>query len=125
MRKNQPGQRHAAEQPTRDVPEYSLLARAWLPLLLFALALCVRMVGLRWGLPSPERWYSYHPDERQIVASVLSLDFFSGDFNPNFFNYPSLFIYLAYIAHFLASGFGLTHTITPPTRCGRLRTMSF
>ncbi|HEX8235091.1 MAG TPA: phospholipid carrier-dependent glycosyltransferase [Abditibacteriaceae bacterium] len=112
MRETRQGQRHVAEQPTEAVPEYSLLARAWLPLLLFTLALCARLIGLRWGLPSPERWYSYHPDERQIVAAVLSLDFFSGDFNPNFFNYPSLFIYLGYVAHFLTSGFGLTHQIT-------------
>jgi hypothetical protein len=85
----------------------------WLPPLFFAVALAVRFIGLRWGLPSPERWFSFHPDERQIVAAVLNLDFFDGDFNPNFFNYPSLFIYFAYIAHFLASGFGLTHVITP------------
>jgi 4-amino-4-deoxy-L-arabinose transferase-like glycosyltransferase len=112
MRETRQGQPRAAEQSTKTVSEYSLLARAWLPLLLFILALCERLIGLRWGLPSPERWYSFHPDERQIVAAVLSLDFFSGDFNPDFFNYPSLFIYLSYIAHFLASGIGLTHQIT-------------
>ncbi len=34
------------------------------------------------------------------IASVLG-----GDLNPHFFNYPSLFIYLATLVHFVASGF--------------------
>ena len=78
-----------------------------LPVLLFVVALVVRLIGLRWGLPSAEHFYSYHPDERQIAAAVASLDFFNGDFNPDFFNYPSLYIYLVYIVHFLGSGLGV------------------
>jgi hypothetical protein len=79
---------------------------------LFVLALVVRIVGIGWGLPSPVRWNSYHPDELQTVASVLSLDFFSGDFNPNFFNYPSVYLYLSYLAHTLAAGLGWTQPIS-------------
>ena len=78
-----------------------------MPLGLFALALGVRLVGLTWGLPSALHFYSYHPDERQIAVAVANLDFFGGDFNPDFFSYPSLYIYLVYIAHFLGSGLGL------------------
>ena len=64
-----------------------------IPLLLFALALVVRCVGLSWGLPHATRWGSYHPDESvgQIVGAVDSV--LRGDFNPHFFNYPSLCIY--------------------------------
>jgi 4-amino-4-deoxy-L-arabinose transferase-like glycosyltransferase len=80
----------------------------WLPLLgIFIVALVVRVAGLTWGLPTPERFYSYHPDERQIAGAVASLEPFSGDFNPDFFNYPSLFIYLAWTAHFLGTSLGI------------------
>ncbi len=84
-----------------------------MPLGLFALALGVRLVGLTWGLPSALHFYSYHPDERQIAVAVANLDFFGGDFNPDFFSYPSLYIYLVYVAHFLGSGLGLFSA--PPT----------
>ncbi|HVF10581.1 MAG TPA: glycosyltransferase family 39 protein [Abditibacteriaceae bacterium] len=81
--------------------------------LLFLVALAVRCIGLRWGLPSAEHWYSYHPDERQIAVGVANLNFFAGDFNPNFFNYPSLYIYLTYVLYAVASGLGLTHQLAP------------
>ena len=77
------------------------------PLVIFLIAAVVRLIGIRWGLPDALHWYSYHPDEYQIFSSVANLDFFNGKFNPHFFNYPSLFIYLVYIAHLLLSGFGV------------------
>jgi 4-amino-4-deoxy-L-arabinose transferase-like glycosyltransferase len=76
---------------------------------IFLAALALRLIGLTWGLPNATRWYSYHPDEAQMLSAILSLDFFGGDFNPDFFNYPSLYIYLAAFVHLLASGFGWTH----------------
>lgn len=83
-------------------------ARVWgVALLLFAFALALRVAGLTWGLPHPTRWYSLHPDERDVFAAAWSLDFFGGDFNPNFYNYPSLFIYLMYIAHGAGTTLGL------------------
>jgi len=75
----------------------------------FALALALRLIGLTWGLPTREHWYSYHPDEAQMLWAMISLDFFNGDFNPNFFNYPSLYIYLASFTRMLAGGLGLAH----------------
>ena len=77
------------------------------PIGIFLIAAVVRLIGIRWGLPNALHWYSYHPDEYQIFSSVANLDFFNGKFNPHFFNYPSLFIYLVYIAHLLLSGFGI------------------
>jgi hypothetical protein len=77
------------------------------PVGIFLIAAVVRLIGIRWGLPDALHWYSYHPDEYQIFSSVANLDFFNGKFNPHFFNYPSLFIYLVYIAHLLLSGFGV------------------
>ena len=82
------------------------------PLFIFAIALALRLVGLRWGLPTSDRWYSYHPDELQTVAAVANLDFFSGDFNPNFFNYPSAFLYATYLVHTIAGGFGWLQEIS-------------
>jgi 4-amino-4-deoxy-L-arabinose transferase-like glycosyltransferase len=78
-------------------------------LVLFLLAFAVRCIGLQWGLPTAQHWYSYHPDEFQMFGAISNLDFFSGDFNPDFFNYPSLYIYLAYCAHLILSGLGFGH----------------
>ncbi|MEO6906977.1 MAG: glycosyltransferase family 39 protein [Abditibacteriaceae bacterium] len=77
------------------------------PIGIFLIAAIVRLIGIRWGLPDALHWYSYHPDEYQIFSSVANLDFFNGKFDPHFFNYPSLYIYLVYITHFLLSGFGI------------------
>jgi len=77
----------------------------WIPLVLFALALMIRLIGLNWGLPTSERFYSYHPDERQMLGAVANIDILRGEFNPHFFSYPSLFIYMAALTHFVASGF--------------------
>ena len=86
--------------------------RQWLaPALIFALALLVRAFGLTWGLPNAERFYSYHPDEsvNQIVGAVVHL--LQGDFNPHFFNYPSLSIYATWIIYQFLAVFGLTTNI--------------
>ena len=85
--------------------------RALAPLVIFALALLVRCVGLTWGLPNSERFYSYHPDEslNQIVGAVVHL--LQGDFNPHFFNYPSLSIYATWIITQFLAIFGLTTNV--------------
>ena len=81
------------------------------PALLFALALLVRAIGLTWGLPNAQRYYSYHPDEsvNQIVGAVVHL--LQGDFNPHFFNYPSLSIYATWIIYQFLAVFGLTTNV--------------
>ena len=88
-------------------PSVKLVALA-----LFVLALALRLVGLNWGLPTQTHWYSYHPDEAQMISAIVSLDFFNGDFNPDFFNYPSLYIYLAAFVHLVASGLGMARPIS-------------
>lgn len=80
----------------------------WLvPGLLFVGALVWRLWGLGWGLPDAHHWYSYHPDERQLAAAVLSLNFLNLQFNPHFFNYPSLDIYLSHLVWQLAMMLGM------------------
>jgi hypothetical protein len=84
-------------------------------LLLFVLALCLRLVGLGWGLPCAAHWYPYHPDERDIAIAVFQLDFLGGQFNPHFYNYPSLYLYLSYFVHGVMGLCGKTHLFTAQT----------
>lgn len=60
--------------------------------------LALRVWGINFGLP-----YIYHPDEPGYVQIAQSI-FKTGDLNPHFFNYPSVFFYinaLAYIPYYL------------------------
>ena len=95
--------------PTLTAPDKS--RRFLAPALILALALLVRAIGLTWGLPNAERFYSYHPDEsiNQIVGAVVHL--LQGDFNPHFFNYPSLSIYATWIITQFLAAFGLTTNV--------------
>lgn len=58
------------------------------------LALCLRTVGLGWGLPGPAHSDSYHPDEGTIYRHAAWM-VETGDLNPHFFNYGSLPIMLS------------------------------
>lgn len=52
------------------------------------LAFIIRVWGIGYDLPD-----IYHPDEPQYIAISRNI-FVSGDLNPRFFNYPSLFFYI-------------------------------
>lgn len=56
--------------------------------LVLLVALVLRLVGLRFGLP-----YIYHPDEPAIIGPVRVM-MQTGDFNPHWFNWPSFYIYI-------------------------------
>jgi 4-amino-4-deoxy-L-arabinose transferase-like glycosyltransferase len=79
------------------------------------IALLIRVWGVDYDLP-----YIYHPDEPGYI--VISQNIFkTGDLNPHFFNYPSLFFYinaLAYIPYYLfGKSLGIFRTpndILPP-----------
>jgi hypothetical protein len=73
--------------------------RAWpLPAALFCLVVnllvlvWLRTAGLSWGLPNAQHFFSYHPDEALLL--VPSLGFAQGDWNPHYFRYGTLYIYL-------------------------------
>jgi len=51
------------------------------------------LLGITWGLPGPTHLFSYQPDEYFSLQAALNL--LNGDPNPHFFNYPSLYLYLA------------------------------
>jgi hypothetical protein len=87
--------------------------------LLFVISVLFNVTGLAWGLPNPVRsqfypnevkWYevpqnsnrlyqtapyeSYHPDEGALLNALSNMNPTALDFNPHYFNYPSLSIYL-------------------------------
>ncbi len=77
----------------------ALLVRRAAPALAVLLALGLRAWGLEGDLPR-----LYHPDEANHVAISQHI-FKTGDLNPHFFNYPSLFLYLnalAYVPYYAA-----------------------
>ncbi len=91
-----------------------------LGIILFIISLLLNTIGLYWSLPSTERsrfypqdtqrWYTapkisgrlyqtapfepFHPDESFLLDAISNMDPAHLDFNPHFFNYPTLSIYL-------------------------------
>ena len=57
--------------------------------IIILLTVILRFYNLSWGAP-----YYFHPDERNIAASISQLKI--NDLNPRFFAYGSLPIYLVY-----------------------------
>jgi hypothetical protein len=72
-------------------------------LLLFVLALAIRVYGLRYGLPAV-----YNPDEVAIMSRTLA--FGKWDFNPHNFLYPSFYFYALFAWE------GLTAVLAVATR---------
>ena len=70
-----------------------------------AVALALRLVGLKWALPSDLHRYTYHPDELFIIGAALTVITPPFSLNPHFYNYGSFFIYLTALATFVASGY--------------------
>jgi len=56
------------------------------------LAAAFRLSGLSWGLPDGRHYFSYHPDELPLLLPAITIS--QGDWNPHFFNYGTLYIYL-------------------------------
>ncbi len=54
---------------------------------IMAVAAALRLWGVTWGLP-----HAYHPDEGSIL--IHALGFGTGDLNPHWFRWPSLFMYV-------------------------------
>jgi YYY domain-containing protein len=67
-------------------------ARRWL-LALLALALAVRLFGINW-----DDGHFFHPDERRIAMAVGELSLSPWQWNPHFFAYGSLPIYVTKLA---------------------------
>lgn len=86
------------------------------------LAAWLRFYGLRWGLPDSLHSYSYHPDEFLVISAALISVYLGRSFDPRFYNYPSLFIYLSALAMAVALGYGASATDTNVYLCARIVT---
>ncbi len=76
---------------------------AWAGLLAIVIVAGVlRYLGITWGLPNELHLFSYHPDEFHSLRGAISL--VTGDLNPHFFNYGSLYLYLVGFSCLLSSG---------------------
>jgi 4-amino-4-deoxy-L-arabinose transferase-like glycosyltransferase len=70
---------------------------------IIALGLALMLCGLGTGLPNPVRAYSMYPDEWTPLRALQSMDPQHLDFNPHYFDNPTLFYYMigggVFIAH--------------------------
>jgi len=64
----------------------------WYPVAIFVFALLWRLIGINWGLPNDLHAQSYHPDEPVNVLYAQQVDLSKGDFEPGFYNYPTLYL---------------------------------
>jgi len=71
------------------------------------LAACLRLWGSRWGLPDSMHYYSYHPDENMVLGAARAVNLFDGQFDPGFYNYGSLYIYMVSFGIVLSAMFGI------------------
>lgn len=68
----------------------SKITRFLFPCLLFLLTIFTRFYKIDWG-----NGYFFHPDENNMVSSVLQMDF--QNFNPHFFAYGQFPLYLTFL----------------------------
>ena len=73
------------------------------------LAAALRIWGIGWGLPAARHYFSYHPDETIVLLSAMKVNFFAGQFDPGFYNYGSLYIFLVSLSILFSFGFGLVN----------------
>ena len=67
-------------------------------LFILLLALGLRLWGIGWGLPNATRLFSYHPDESLVAGASLTINPFTFQFDPGFYNYGSLGLFLNSVA---------------------------
>jgi hypothetical protein len=83
--------------------------RAWvLPLIVFVLALGIRLVGVGWGLKNDLHNQSYHPDELLNWAVSQQIEPTKGHFTPSFYNYPTLYLTLLRVSSDVVGTYGGT-----------------
>lgn len=94
---------------------------AWL-VGVIVLATLLRFAGLRWGLPNHLHSYSYHPDEFLTLGAAFGSIYMGRSILPRFYNYPSLYIYLAALAIAVGMGYGIAANAGAVYLCARIVT---
>ena len=95
-----PSRRPAADAPApppspqTDAPMAPAQASRLPLLMIVALALVLRVIGLGWALPNAGRLFSYHPDESVVTGASLAVNPFAFQLDPHFYNYGSLSLLL-------------------------------
>lgn len=64
----------------------------------FVVALGLRLIGIGWGLPSEDKYFSYHPDEDFIQQVSEQVKPFQGKMAPGFYNYGTLYLSVLSVA---------------------------
>ncbi len=83
----------------------------WLALIPL-LGLVWRALLVGWGLPSGDRFASFHPDEPVMLASILKLNIAKGQFDTGFYNYGTLSLYIMNLAVMMGEVYGWIHSAT-------------
>ncbi len=73
---------------------------------ILGMAFLLRAVGIRWGIPDPSHYFSFHPDEWVILGYTLGLDLPHGQIDPHFYNYGTVYLYLLHLAILAGSAYG-------------------
>lgn len=76
-------------------------------IVLIGIAAVLRFANLNWGAP-----FYFHPDERNIASAISELSF-PNNFNPHFFAYGSLPMYIIYLTGVILHFLPFTQTATP------------
>ena len=66
---------------------------------LVGLAVFLRVWGLGWGVPTPARFYPYHPDEPAVLNAACQINPLWGNFTPHFYNYGTFYVTLCRLAY--------------------------
>ena len=73
---------------------------------ILAVAFLFRAAGIRWGVPDPSHYFSFHPDEWVILGYTLGLDLPHGQIDPHFYNYGTVYLYLLHLVILAGSTYG-------------------
>lgn len=89
----------ALKRPAGAFPVQTALGLAALA----GLAVLLRVWGLGWGVPTPARFYPYHPDEPAVLNAACQINPLWGNFTPHFYNYGTFYVTLCRLAYDLAA----------------------
>ncbi len=76
-----------------------------LPLIVFTLALALRLLGIGWGLPNQVHQESYHPDEPVVWVYSQAIEPTKLKFTPGFYNYGTLYLTTLKVASDVVAGY--------------------